>query len=107
MIDVECARVDIGTYKGRLGSMSYNILQDSSSNLLEGIVFIQSHYPYYDKDNLEDTYYNMKYSVQMIQKSLEGLVSIEKFYKIVIFDILIGNSDRHGLDFLKIMDIKD
>lgn len=80
---------------GRIGSMSYNILNDPKANLLEGIVFIQHSYPYYDKNKLEDTYSNMKYSVQMIQQSLEGIISIEKFYKIIIFDILIGNSDRH------------
>ena len=75
--------------------MSYNILDDVSSNLLEGIVFIGHNYPYYDKNKLEDSYSNMKYSIQMIQHSIEGIVSIEKFYKIIIFDILIGNSDRH------------
>ena len=69
---------------GRFGSMSYNILGKTSTNLLEGIVFIQSSYPYYDKDKLEDSYYNTKYSVQMIEKSLEGIISIEKFYKVII-----------------------
>ena len=80
---------------GRIGSMSYNILDDPKANLLEGIVFIQHSYPYYNKNKLEDSYSNMKYSVQMIQHSLEGIMSIEKFYKVIIFDILIGNSDRH------------
>ena len=75
--------------------MSYNILDDPKANLLEGIVFIQHSYPYYNKNKLEDSYSNMKYSVQMIQHSLEGIISIEKFYKVIIFDILIGNSDRH------------
>lgn len=75
--------------------MSYNILDDPKLNLLEGIVFIQHSYPYYNKNKLEDSYSNMKYSVQMIQQSLEGIISIEKFYKVIIFDILIGNSDRH------------
>lgn len=75
--------------------MSYNILDDPKSNLLEGIVFIQHSYPYYNKNKLEDSYSNIKYSVQMIQHSLEGIISIEKFYKVIIFDILIGNSDRH------------
>ena len=57
LIDVECARVDIGTYKGRIGSMSYNLVNSSSkenyTNLLEGIVFIENQYPYYDKDKLD------------------------------------------------------
>lgn len=99
LIDVECARVDIGTYKGRIGSMSYNLLdyssKDKHTNLLEGIVFIENQYPYYDKDKLEDVYSNNKYSIQMIQNSLNGILDIDKFYKIIIFDILIGNSDRH------------
>lgn len=99
LIDVECARVDIGTYKGRIGSMSYNLVNSSSkenyTNLLEGIVFIENQYPYYDKDKLEDTYSNSKYSIQMIQNSLNGILEMEKFYKLVLFDILIGNSDRH------------
>ena len=75
--------------------MSYNILDDPKANLLEGIVFIQHSYPYYNKNKLEDSYSNMKYSVQMIQHSLDGIISIEKFCKVIIFDILIGNSDRH------------
>ena len=98
LIDVECARVDIGIYKGRIGSMSYNIVNydpfGKPTNLLEGIVFIQNQYPYYDKNKLQDTYSKDKYSIQMIQNSLMG-IDINKFYKIVIFDILIGNSDRH------------
>lgn len=79
--------------------MSYNLVDsnvgDNFTNLLEGIVFIENHYPYYDKDKLEDTYSNSKYSIQMIQNSLNGILEINEFYKIVIFDILIGNSDRH------------
>ena len=99
LIDVKCARIDIGTYKGRIGSMSYNLVstnfEENYTCLLEGIVFIENKYPYYDKDKLEDPYSNNKYSIQMIQKSLNGILKIEEFYKIVIFDILIGNSDRH------------
>ncbi len=100
LIDVECAKVDIGTYKGRIGSMSYNIInnecgENQYTNLLEGIVFIENQYPYYDKDRLEDLYTDCKYSVQMIKNSLKGILDMSKFYKVIIFDILIGNSDRH------------
>ena len=75
--------------------MSYNILNNKYDTLFEGIYFIQKHYPYYNKNKLVDTYSNIKYSIQMIQNSLNGILEIDKFYKIVIFDILIGNSDRH------------
>ncbi len=81
---------------GRIGSMSYNILQGSELTLFEGIGFIQNRFPYYNKNKLEDTYANLKYSVQMIEKSLENLYfDISKIYKMIIFDVLIGNSDRH------------
>ena len=79
--------------------MSYNILEDSESNLLEVLAFIQTQYPYYIKDKLEDSYSNIKYSVQMIQKSLFGIIDIEELYKVIIFDVLIGNSDRHHSNF--------
>jgi len=77
--------------------MSYNILENKYDNLFEGIYFIQKHYPYYNKSKLEDTYSNMKYSIQMIEKSIleDYYFDIKKIYKMIIFDILIGNSDRH------------
>ena len=59
------------------------------------LAFIQNNYPYYIKDKLEDPYSNLKYSVQMLQKSLNGIININELYKVIIFDILIGNSDRH------------
>jgi len=81
---------------GRIGSMSYNILQGSGLTLFEGIGFIQKRFPYYIKNKLEDSYSNLKYSVQMIEKCLENLYfDISEIYKMIIFDILIGNSDRH------------
>lgn len=74
--------------------MSYNI-KENDKNFLEGIEFIQAKYPYYDKDVLEDVYSKRKYSIQMIENSLNGIIDMKDFYKIIIFDILIGNSDRH------------
>ena len=60
--------------------MSYNILENKYDTLFEGILFIQKRFPYYDKDRLQDNYSNMKYSVQMIEKSL-----LEDYY----FDIIL------------------
>lgn len=50
-----------------------------------------------EKDiKLEDPYSNLIYSVQMIEQSLEYLYfDMSEIYKMIIFDILIGNSDRH------------
>ena len=94
LIDVECARVDIGTYKGRIGSMSYNMLNDITS-LTEGVEFILGKYPYYNKNKLLDEYSGDRYSIQMIENSLPESIEMQKILQMVIFDCLIGNSDRH------------
>ena len=94
LIDVKCARVDIGTYKGRLGSMSYNILKENET-LNEGVTYIQVKYPFYNKKTLINEYNNEKYSLQMINNSLSD-EGFEYILKMVLFDALIGNSDRHS-----------
>lgn len=95
LINVECAKVEIGTYMGRIGSMSYNIISDKLIAFVEGVEFILAEYPYYDKDKLQDPFTNTQYSIQMIQKSIAHLIDFKDFLKVVIFDVLIGNSDRH------------
>lgn len=62
---------------------------------VEGVEFILAEYPYYDKDKLQDSFTNTQYSIQMIQKSIAHLIDFKDFLKVVIFDVLIGNSDRH------------
>ena len=80
---------------GRIGSMSYNIRYFNNYSFVEGVEFIQSKYPYYDKDILEDIYTGNKYSIQMIDNSIKGILKLEEILDMVIFDVLIGNSDRH------------
>lgn len=75
--------------------MSYNIIEDDNSLFIEILSFIQTIYPYYNKNKLEDNYSNIKYSIQMIQKSLNNVISNKDLLKVIIFDTLIGNSDRH------------
>lgn len=79
---------------GRIGSMSYSFLSNITS-LSEGVEFILGKYPYYDRDTLIDKYSDMPYSVQMILESMKGILGITTISKIVLFDALIGNSDRH------------
>lgn len=76
LLNIECAKVDIGTYKGRLGSMSYNIIKglENDTSLIEGVEFIQKVYPYYDKDKLKDSKTGDLYTVQMIEKSLKNIL---------------------------------
>lgn len=78
---------------GRIGSMSYNIIKENET-LSEGVTAIQYKYPFYNKKKLIDEYSNEKYSFQMIEKCLP-YEDIKHILKMIIFDILIGNSDRH------------
>lgn len=80
---------------GRIGSMSYNIVKDSETIFREGLDYIQAQYPFYNKENLIDEYNNKKYSFQMIENSISGILEISEIVKIIVFDCLIGNSDRH------------
>ncbi len=93
LLDVECAKVDIGTYKGRIGSMSYNIIKENET-LNEGVTYIQDKYPLYNKKKLIDEYSDEKYSFQMISKCL-AYDGMEYIFQMILFDALIGNSDRH------------
>lgn len=75
--------------------MSYNIVKYNDIIFREGLDYIQAQYPFYNKENLVDEYNNKKYSLQMIESSVSGLLEISEILKIIIFDCLIGNSDRH------------
>lgn len=74
--------------------MSYSFLS-STTSLVEGVEFILGKYPYYDKDTLIDKYSGMPYSFQMIVESMKPILEISTISKILLFDTLIGNSDRH------------
>ncbi len=94
ILDIPCAKVEIGTYNGRLGSISYKINKDNEF-LLEGINFINKSYPNYDIDTLYDPVEQVYYSFPMISPIIESLSFEKEFVEMVAFDALIGNSDRH------------
>lgn len=92
IIGIKCNEVDIGYYKGRIGTMSYNFV-DSSMLLNEGVTFIEKKYLNYNKDKLIDETSNEKYTLQMIINCLPEYKN--DILLMIIFDALIGNSDRH------------
>ena len=54
VLDIPCARFELGTYKGREGSVSYNIIEQENQTLIEGIYFISLLYPTYDVEKFID-----------------------------------------------------
>jgi hypothetical protein len=95
VLEVPCCNVDIGTYKDRIGSMSYLINDTKTEILIEGVNCITYSYHSYDPNLLIDPDSQTRYSIEMIEKSLRVLGLWEAFLKIPIFDYYIGNTDRH------------
>lgn len=73
--------------------MSYNIVENGEI-LAEGVTFIQQKYPFYNKNKLIDEYTGEKYSLQMIKNSIDER-EFNSILLMVLFDAIIGNSDRH------------
>lgn len=95
VLDIPCAKFELGRYRDREGSMSYNIIENPEEILIEGIHFIYYTYPSYNDETFIDEKTHHKYSIEMIVKSIEKFVSIDEFLNMIIFDFLIGNTDRH------------
>lgn len=95
ILGIPCAKFEVGMYKGREGSMSYNILKKPDQILVEGIHFIMLMYPKYNPELFIDTMTSNRYSIEMIKKAIERFVPIDDLLKMLMFDYLIGNSDRH------------
>lgn len=94
IINVKTAVVDIGSYNGRMGSMSY-LVNSPTEALLEGIDFISGLFPGYNSEKMMDTITNKYYSIEHIFQSTQDIVSKRAWIKMMIFDFLIGNADRH------------
>lgn len=103
LIDLPCARFEIGKYGKKEGSMSYNIVEKEKSSLIEGIYFIKLAYHSYNADQLFDLNSKEQYSLDMIKKSLEPFGLFDSFLSIPVFDFLIGNTDRHQNNWAFIM----
>lgn len=52
-------------------------------------------YPKYNPELFIDTMTSHRYSIEMIKKAIERFVPIDDLLKMLMFDYLIGNSDRH------------
>ena len=104
LIGIPCAKFEIGSYKGREGSMSYNIIDHEGMILIEGIYCISLMYHGFDEELLMDVETGQKYSLDMIKTALEPLGLFYEFLPILMFDFLIGNTDRHQSNWALILE---
>lgn len=104
LIGLPCARFEIGSYQGREGSISYNIIDHEGMTLIEGIYCITLMYHNFDAELLIDVETGKRYSLEMIKTALEPLDLFNDFLPILVFDFLIGNTDRHQSNWALILE---
>lgn len=94
ILDVSTAEVEIGKYDGRIGCMSY-IVCEPNEVLQEGIGFISGKYPNFNAETMQDEedgrYYCLEHILNSVPKNVPNKIWIE----MMLFDFLIGNTDRH------------
>lgn len=105
LLNIPCAKIELGIYNGREGSLSY-LINMKYQELIEGINFINNKYPNYSAEKMQDAVTSEFYSIEMIMESIKGYHVTEEMIHMLIFDFLIGNSDRHQNNWALIKDTK-
>lgn len=101
-LNLKSAQIEIGYRDGRIGCMSKSFLKENQV-LEHGVEFITLTYPNFDIDKLFDPETKTFYSYDMIYNSMNNVYKdtnvmetfIYQFVRMMIFDMLIGNTDRH------------
>ena len=91
ILNIPVANVAIGYRGGRIGCMSYRI----GSFIEEGVNYITKKYPSFNSNTLYAEDEDMFYCIEMVANSVAGTLDEGWFVPMLLFDFLIGNSDRH------------
>lgn len=94
VLGVSTAVVDIGEYMGRIGSMSHLVCQENEI-LMEGIWLISAKFPKYNVDKMQDEEDERYYCLDHLFDAVPNPFLKRDHIVMVMFDFLIGNSDRH------------
>ena len=93
-LGVSTATVDIGEYNGRIGSMSYFVCRENEI-LMEGIWLISAKFPQYNIEKMQDEEDGRYYCLDHLFDTAPKFFLKRAYIEMLIFDFLIGNSDRH------------
>lgn len=99
-------RYDLAIRNSRLGCISRNMISSDEEELIEGDNILHSYDNFYDPNDKRQ--YN-KYTVNFVTNAIEkfaGKKWVDKFLEVLVFDAIIGNSDRHQSNWGFIRSIK-
>ncbi len=102
LLGVKTAKVDLASYDGHMGSISYLIVKENEM-LCEGIQFVLGHHPDYDQDKLFDPSSGEHYSIKHIFEAIDYEPFKVYWIEMLLFDFLIGNTDRHQSNWAYIL----
>lgn len=96
-LDVPCAEVRLGKRDGRIGSMSILITgyDGEPASLIEGVNFIKEKYPQYNANTMIDEATGLHYCLEQVLGSTQEFLPVNFWARVLLFDFLIGNTDRH------------
>lgn len=106
VLGVPCATVKLGSYRGRKGSLSVLITDDKTEHLElnEGVAFIRELYPEYDAREMIDTISGTYYCLDQIFQATRDYLPTQFWIEVLLFDFLIGNTDRHQSNWALLKD---
>lgn len=99
IIGIQTHSADIGQYSGQYGSLVWKMMDEDEERLEEGGDIIPGFEEYrdYDRDNLVCK--KGFYCFQMLYDVLNHYDFLEELFDMIIYDALIGNTDRHQDNF--------
>lgn len=94
VLRVPTAHVEIGMYQERMGCMSYAINKPDEI-IVEGAVFITRRHPDYDVELLQEKSSGRYYCLNHLLEISNSPLILVKWIQMMLFDFVIGNTDRH------------
>jgi len=94
LLEIPCAHVELGIFHGREGSMSF-LINQAGEDLIEGIWLINEYYPSYSAEKMYDDGVDEYYSIEMLTTAIQKYGLLPDLLRMLVFDYLIGNTDRH------------
>lgn len=106
ILGIRCAEVKLGSYHGRMGSLSVLITDDKEEHLElnEGVAFIKELCPQYDAKKMIDRTSGTYYCLNQVLQATEQYLPIQFWIEVLLFDFLIGNTDRHQSNWALLKD---